>query len=135
MRSKASDYLGLLSVCHLAGAMAAFLLLAFLVFHHWVAATILEPKGTASAGSATANAGWSSVLWLVVWSTLLASLVLNTLSGFYLRKRRKRSFSIVVAAFDCLLLPFGPFLGLFSLFVLSKESVKELYAEALDDGR
>jgi hypothetical protein len=52
------------------------------------------------------------------------------LSGRYMAKRRHLTFSIVVAAISCLQIPFGTILGVFTLIVLSRPSVKAMYAAA-----
>jgi hypothetical protein len=48
-------------------------------------------------------------------------------SGLSLRRRRRRVFSIVVACFCCMNIPLGTALGVFTLLVLARESVKRLY--------
>jgi hypothetical protein len=55
--------------------------------------------------------------------------VCTFLSGRYLNQRRRRTFSFVVAAILCVFMPLGTVLGVFTLVVLSKESVIKLYAE------
>ncbi len=64
-------------------------------------------------------------LFFALW--FVASAVLNLLSGIYLRARRHRTFSTVVGAINCLHLPLGTVLGVFTLVVLSRPSVRALY--------
>jgi hypothetical protein len=52
------------------------------------------------------------------------------LSGRYLAKRKRRMFSFVMAAVMCMFVPFGTVLGIFTIIVLSRESVQRLYARA-----
>jgi hypothetical protein len=54
--------------------------------------------------------------------------LLNIYSGFCLKKHRKRTFCIVIAAIDCLSFPIGTTLGVFTIVVLVRDSVKALYA-------
>ena len=61
----------------------------------------------------------------VVW--FLVSCVGNLLSGFFLRARRHRTFSMVIAAINCLHIPLGTILGVFTLVVLGRESVRKMY--------
>ena len=61
---------------------------------------------------------------------LLASAILNLLSGIFLHTRRHRIFSIVVAGINCLHIPLGTALGIFTIIVLSRDSVRQLYAES-----
>lgn len=51
-------------------------------------------------------------------------------SGLLLKRIKKRIFSLVMACVECIFIPFGTVLGVFTIIVLSKESVKQLY----DDG-
>ena len=49
------------------------------------------------------------------------------LCGHYISRRTHRTFTMVIAGINCLSFPFGTALGLFSLIVLSRESVQALY--------
>ncbi len=48
-------------------------------------------------------------------------------SGRYISQLRNHGFSFVVACISCLFFPFGTVLGVFTLVVLSRDSVKALY--------
>jgi hypothetical protein len=60
-------------------------------------------------------------LWFV------ASAVLNVMSGLFLRARKHRVFSLVVAGLNCLHMPLGTVLGIFTIIVLVRSSVQEEY--------
>ena len=49
-------------------------------------------------------------------------------SGLCLKRKQKHSYSFVVACIGCLFMPLGTILGVFTIIVLSRDSVKELYA-------
>lgn len=49
------------------------------------------------------------------------------MSGWLIRERRGRVFSLIVAGLDCMCLPFGAILGVFTFMVLLRASVAELY--------
>jgi hypothetical protein len=53
------------------------------------------------------------------------------LSGRFLKQRRRYMFSFVVACVACLFMPVGTILGIFTIIVLSRQSVKELYQAEL----
>ena len=61
-----------------------------------------------------------------VW--FASSGVLNLISGICLRARKGRTFSLVVAGLNCLHIPLGTVLGVFTIIVLIRDSVRELYA-------
>ena len=58
---------------------------------------------------------------------LLASLVGNLLSAIFLGQRRHRTFSLLVAGLNCLHVPVGTVLGVFTFVVLLRPSVREAY--------
>ena len=64
----------------------------------------------------------------VAW--FLVSCVGNLLSGMFLRARRHRTFSMVIAAINCLHIPLGTLLGVFTLIVLGRESVRRMYLDS-----
>ena len=56
-------------------------------------------------------------------------MLLNLLSGFCLLRRTHRIFSLIVAGLNCLHLPFGTALGVFTIIVLNRHSVQRLYSQ------
>ncbi len=62
-----------------------------------------------------------------LWS--LVSLVANLVAGFYLWKRSGRIPAIVVGAFNCINIPLGTVLGIFTIVVLSRDSVRQRFLE------
>ncbi len=60
---------------------------------------------------------------LLGWSLAVCTFI----SGRLLAKRRKRMFSFVMAALMCGFFPFGTALGIFTIIVLSRESVIRAY--------
>lgn len=63
---------------------------------------------------------------LVGWT--LAVLLLIT--GRFLSKRKHYTFCFVIAAISCIFMPFGTILGVFTIVVLSRPSVKEMFGKA-----
>jgi hypothetical protein len=58
---------------------------------------------------------------------ILTAGVLNLLSGLFIRKRRHRMFSIIIGGLNCLQVPFGTLLGVFTILILSRDSVRKIY--------
>ena len=56
--------------------------------------------------------------------------VLEIISGRYISKHRRRVFSIVVSIPRILLFPYGTILWIFTLLVLERKGVQELYGES-----
>jgi lysylphosphatidylglycerol synthetase-like protein (DUF2156 family) len=72
--------------------------------------------------------GWlfiilGSVLILVGWTLAVAILC----AGRFLAGRTHYTYCFVVAAIECILMPFGTALGVFTIIVLSRPSVKALF--------
>jgi hypothetical protein len=49
------------------------------------------------------------------------------LAGRYITKRRHYIFCLVIASLNCLFMPFGTILGVFTIVILMRPSVKELF--------
>ena len=54
--------------------------------------------------------------------------VLIILAGRKLRRRVSRTFCLVIGGLECMFMPFGTVLGVLTLVMLTKDSVKELFA-------
>jgi hypothetical protein len=54
----------------------------------------------------------------------------NLLSGLLIVRRKLRIFSLIMAAVNCVMVPFGTVLGVFTMVVLLRPSVCEAYGAA-----
>jgi hypothetical protein len=74
------------------------------------------------------------VLWLVL-ACVVGGLILlgwtfgilTIVSGRMLLKHRARTFSFIIAGLNCLFFPYGTALGVCTLLVLTRDSVRQLY--------
>ena len=57
------------------------------------------------------------LFYLIFGVWFVSSGILNVISGFCLRARKGRVFSLVVAVINCLHIPLGTVLGVFTLIV------------------
>jgi hypothetical protein len=69
-------------------------------------------------------AGLGSFLFLLGITMAICILI----AGRCLSRRRRYSFALVMACIECLFLPFGTILGVFTIIVLSRESVRALFS-------
>jgi hypothetical protein len=73
--------------------------------------------------------GW---IFAVIGSGLflfgLAIAICILIAGRSLALRKRYSFAMVTACIECIFVPFGTILGVFTIVVLSRESVKGLFA-------
>jgi len=129
-RRRDDEHLRLLSIFHfvvggLAVAGMAFLCLHFLLFD-FVFANPAMWKGNPNLPPAEF---FHIFVWFYVFMGLVfaAAAVLNVLSGWFLRQRTNHTFSLVVAGLDCLQIPCGTILGVFTIVVLTRDSVRVSY--------
>lgn len=119
-----SEQLRLLSIFHYVVAGFAALFSMIPVIHLVMGIGMLSGKFAGNDPFArqfglffVAFAGFAILLGLS-FSALLV------IAGRYLSQRRKYMFCLVMAAFACTFIPFGTVLGIFTILVLSRESVK-----------
>ncbi|MCP3980393.1 MAG: hypothetical protein GY716_13910 [bacterium] len=127
--TKDEEHLRLLSIFHFVVAGVTALFALFPIIHMLVGLAIvsgvLQP---ADGDEIPAAFGWFFVLFAGVWIVLgLAVAVAIALGGRALRRRRHYTFCLVVAGVTCLLMPFGTVLGVFTIVVLMRDSVREMF--------
>ncbi len=72
--------------------------------------------------------GWLFLViggFLVVSGWALAALIIA--AGRKLKRRISRTYCLVVAGLECLVMPFGTILGVFTIITLTRDSVKKLF--------
>jgi hypothetical protein len=126
-----SDHLNLLSIFHFVGAGFAVLGILFLLAHYAFLHTIFEnPKMWENQKGGPPPAEFFAIFkWFYVIGGIwfAVSAILNVLSGLFLRARKHRTFSMIVAGINCLHMPLGTVLGVFTIIVLVRDSVRQLY--------
>ena len=126
-----ADHLKLLAIFHFVGAGLALLGILFLLAHFaMMHAVFANPKLWANQKDGPPPAEFFAIFkwfYLVMGIWFLSSGILNVISGFCLRARKHRTFSLVVAGLNCVHMPLGTVLGVFTIIVLLRDSVRELY--------
>ena len=126
-----ADHLNLLSIFHFVGAGLALFGILFLLAHFaMMHAVFANPRMWENQKGGPPPAEFFAIFkwfYLVFGVWLVASGVLNVLSGLYIRSRKHRTFSLVVAGINCLHMPLGTVLGVFTIIILMRDSVRELY--------
>jgi hypothetical protein len=126
-----TDHLNLLSIFHFVVAGLALLGILVLIgectmFHY----TFANPdfwKNQKQPGPPPEF--FTMFAWMFAFFGIwcLISAVLNVMAGIFLRQRKHRTFSLVVAGLNCVHVPVGTILGVFTIIVLVRPSVAELY--------
>ncbi len=124
--------LNTLAICHYiySGMLGLFGLfgLIYVAIGLALAAGSMGPGGAAHGGPPPAAIGGvvaaiGGFVTLFLW----AKAACVAYSGISIKKRQRRTFSVVVACICCVNIPLGTALGVFTLVVLSRQSVKAIY--------
>jgi hypothetical protein len=126
------DHLNLASIFHFVFAGLAVLGIAFLAVHYTILHTVFtNPEMWKGQKHPPPKAFFDVFIWMYLFGGVIfiAGGVLNVMSGMFIRRRTNRTFSLVIAALDCLQIPFGTALGVFTMLLLSRPGVRQLYGE------
>lgn len=122
------EHLKLLSIGYY--VMAGFtLLFSFLpLIYVGMGAFMVSGRLPVSGGSPL-TVGWVAIAFgAVAMLLIMASALLNFLTARFIAARERRMFCIVIAALNCLHAPLGLLIGVFTLVVLSRDSVRALFS-------
>ena len=130
-----TEHLRLLSIFHyvVAGLAALFSLFPLLYTTIGTIFVFAARHGTAKPGEELPPEflGW---IFVVIGALLfllgIAMAICIFIAGRCLSRRRCYSFALVMACIECLFIPFGTILGVFTIVALSRESVKTLFSTA-----
>ena len=127
--SRDEEHLRLLSIFHyvVAGLSGLFALLPLIYIG--LGALMLRGRGEgAEAEQDVRIIGWV----IIAAGSVLAAIALTfamflVAAGRSLSRRRNHTFCLVMAAVACLFMPFGTMLGVFTIIVLQRASVRRLF--------
>jgi len=131
------QHLQLLSVIHyvLGGLFA--LMGCFPIFHVLVGIAMVSGVIKEQAGEPSPQAfGWIFIIFpgmmmLFIWGVAF----MIVLVGRKLATYRSHMFCLVAAAIECTFMPLGTLLGVFTILVLIRPSVKSLFGVEIEDGK
>ena len=133
--SQDRENLELLAIFHYVVAGLAALFSFFPLLYTTVGAIFIfaARHGTAKPGEDLPPEflGWIfAVLGSVLFLIGIAMAICILMTGRSLALRKRYSFVLVMACIECLFIPFGTILGVFTIVVLSRESVRGLFSTA-----
>jgi hypothetical protein len=127
-----SEHLRLLSIFHyIVAGFAAFCSLFPLLYSAmgFVFIAVSHHPPADPAHTPPAALGWIFVALGIFFALVsLAFALFIFLAGRALAKRRHYWLAFMVACIECIFVPFGTILGVFTLIVLSRDSAKKLFA-------
>jgi hypothetical protein len=128
-----AEQLNLLSIFHyvVAGLAALFSFFPLLYTTIGIIFIFAARHGTAKPGEELPPEflGWIfAVLGSLLFLMGIAMAISILIAGRSLALRKRYSFGFIMACIECLFIPFGTILGVFTIVVLSRQSVKELFS-------
>jgi len=119
------QHLKLLSIFHyVVGCLKALFTCIFFI-HFFIGVAIL----VGAIDDAPVFVGLLLIAMAIVFITLGWTLsVCLIIAGRSLAKQKRYTFCLIIAAINCMFIPFGTVLGIFTIIVLMRPSVKELFA-------
>lgn len=147
--SEDTDHLRVLAICHYVEAGLKLLMCGFIPLHYTIMKMMLKDGGmvqmhqkmveqmAAKNGQAINPMPFDMAEmfelfeWLYVIGAvfMMIALVLNVIAGRFIQRRVNRLFCLITAGFNCLSFPLGTALGVFTFIVLTRDSVRRLFAE------
>ena len=126
------EQLKLLAIFHFVLAGMAIFGLGFLFLHYTIMHQAFSHPGmwkNQRQSEMQAEEFFAAFKWFYFFfgGLLVLGGIGNLLSGFFIRQRKHRIFSLIVAGLNCFHLPMGIALGVFTFVVLLRDSVRELY--------
>jgi len=124
--NKDEEHLRLLSIFHyVVGGIAGFFA-CFPVIHLIMGIAMLT--GSFKGGPPPVIGLLFIMMALVIMTLGWTLAICLIVSGRYLARRKHYKFCFAIACVSCLLMPHGTVLGVFTIIVLMRPSVKELFA-------
>ena len=126
------EHLQLLAIFHYVVAGLAALLSFFPLVYSFIVGFLLyaaQHPGPSNQEPPPAFLGWIFItVGAVFFLAGVALAICILIAGRCLSRRKGYTFALVMACIECLFVPFGTILGVFTIVALSRESVKALFS-------
>lgn len=135
LRDQDAEHLRLLSIFHYVTAGLGVFGMCFMGFHYHMMNTIIL-RASHAAKSGKSGLPPEDFFEIFKWFYLafgvaaLIGTVLNVLAAGFLARRRNRTFCLITGGLNCLHMPIGTLLGVFTIIVLNRDSVRAKFAAA-----
>lgn len=128
-RTQDAEQLRLLSIFHYVVAGLAALFACIPLFHLFFGIAMVTGWGDFAHQDPVAGVmGWFFIVFAALFILFgWAFAACLAFAGRFLAQRRRYTYCLVMAGVACMFMPFGTVLGVFTILVLVRESVKELF--------
>jgi lysylphosphatidylglycerol synthetase-like protein (DUF2156 family) len=130
-QSDDEQHLQLLSIFHYVVAGFAALFACFPIFHFIIGIGLFIIGVTQSQQTEAFPLALVGLILAVVGGSIMlfgwAFAICIALAGRFLSQKKHRMFCFVMAGIECTSVPFGTILGVFTIIVLARPSVRELF--------
>ena len=134
-----AEHLQLLTIFHYVVAGLATLFAMFPLIHLAMGLFFVFGAKHISGPGQTPPPAWLGLIFVIAASAfILLGLTLAVLifaAGRSLSQRKRYKFCLVIACVECLFMPFGLVLGVFTIMVLNRPSVKKLFGVVTSPGQ
>ena len=129
MNETDAEHLRLLSIFHYVVAGLGGMFALFPVIHLVIGLFLLTFGGDREMGAPGARAVGAffvaiASLWILVGLSYAVAMIV---AGRHLARRKSHTFCLVMAGISCLFMPLGTVLGVFTIVVLMRDSVKAAF--------
>jgi hypothetical protein len=125
-----AEHLRLLSIFHyVVGGLVAFCACFFII--HIVMGAVIASSPSSFSGSGGPPPRAFGLFFMIIGSLAvlfgwtMAALII--FAGYSLGRRKNYLFCMIVAGISCLFMPFGTVLGIFTILVLQRPRVREMF--------
>ncbi len=128
--SQDEEHLKILSIFHYVVGGIAGLFACFPIFHFLIGLGALGVSIVHLSEETIPLAFMGTFFSLIAGSFIFcgwAFAIAVALTGWFLMTKKRYMFCLVVAGIECVFMPFGTVLGVFTIIVLVRPSVKELF--------
>lgn len=129
------EHLKLLSIFHYVVGGFAGLFSLFPVVHLFFGIAMVSGRFEGDEPGVRAMGWFFVAMALVVILTGLSFAGVIIAAGRYLSRRINYTFCLVIAAIECAFVPFGTVLGVFTIIVLQRPSVKQLFGTQIPNSQ
>jgi hypothetical protein len=131
------SHIKILSIFHYVVAAIAALFACFPFIHLFIGISMLT--GSFFQGGSDQALPFPFSLFGLIFTVVPAAIILigwafaicMAFAGYFLSKKQRYTFCLVMAGISCIFTPFGTVLGVFTIIVLMSPSVKELFKTQL----